>query len=143
MANLITNKTKSSNKTGILTKGNVGIRGTNGIGMCNEGGTSADEIDINASIINVDDENCDIIPGHYIRVQEHAGQIGKRREEVHGSISSPMNNICKLFVKVCLCMTDDVKPVSIVDSKNLSMLRFHDKVIDKGILDIFFCILNF
>ena len=100
MANLIPNKSaRSSKKLGVLVKQNFNNRQKSTDQESTQ--SSHDHINANASIINVEDENCDII----LRQHQQENEVGLQRRgqplgtEACSSATHSVNNICKLFVK--------------------------------------------
>ena len=98
MANLIPNKNWGSNCAQILSTADISRARRNANDPCSIDKTGQNFMNTNASIINVDDGNCEVIPRHHYQSSDYAAN-GQKVEEIQCSIPSLGNNICKLFVK--------------------------------------------
>ena len=98
LANLVPSRNKCSGRPQILTAsgGSIG-RGKTDI-QDNMEGPHKDLINANASIINVDDDGCEMIPNQIYTINAHSGYY-TNKEETKENIPRIDNNICKLFVK--------------------------------------------
>ena len=98
MANLVPNKNKCSEVPHTLTAsgGSIGRRKTDV--QDNIGGSHKNLMNSNASIINVDDDVCEMIPTHQYPITDHSIYY-TNKEVIKENIPITDNNICKLFVK--------------------------------------------
>ena len=98
LANLVPNKNRSINRTQTLSTAGSHSDQQNDNILFSIGGAGKDVKNTNASIINVDNGDCQVIPSRQNPMSDHVG-YHKKVQEIENVAPSSDINICKLFVK--------------------------------------------